>query len=172
VPQIITILGAIVLGLAALVTAFLLGWRAKSPLVLRPIIALSKRFMNPKQMRSAGTPGAYAGIIRHRGRVSGTAYETPIGIVPDGASFLVALPYGTRAQWLRNVLAAGTAIVVHEGRTCRVDAPELIPMTGVANHFSTSDQGLFRWMRVDQCLRMRNLDADTAHAGETAGRAA
>ena len=166
-PQILTIIGAIVLGLAALVTAFLLGWRAKSPLVLGPIIALSKRFMNPMQMRSAGTPGAYAGIIRHRGRVSGTAYETPVGIVVDGASLLVALPYGTRAQWLRNVLAAGTATVVHEGRTYRVNAPELIPMAGVAGRFSTSDQGLFRWMRVDQCLRLRNLDAgaDAAEAG-------
>ncbi len=50
------------------------GWTPlKSPLVLRPIIAMSKRFMNPAQMRTAGTRGAYAGIIRHRGRVSGTA---------------------------------------------------------------------------------------------------
>ncbi|HYO41754.1 MAG TPA: nitroreductase/quinone reductase family protein [Candidatus Limnocylindrales bacterium] len=166
-PQILVILGAIVLGFAALVTAFLLGWRAKSPLVLGPIIALSKRFMNPMQMKTAGTPGAYAGIIRHRGRVSGTAYETPVGIVVDGDAFLVALPYGSRAQWLRNVLAAGTATVVHEGRTYRVDAPELIPMAGVAGRFSTSDQGLFRWMRVDDCLRLRNLDHEAM-----AGRAA
>lgn len=167
-PQILVVIGAIVLGLAALVAAFLLGWRAKSPLVLRPIIAMSKRFMNPMQMRTAGTPGAYAGIIRHRGRVSGAAYETPIGIVPDGDTFLVALPYGSRAQWLRNVLAAGTATVVHEGRTYRVDSPELIPMAGVAGHFSTSDQGMFRAMRVDDCLRLRNLD----HEGATADRAA
>jgi deazaflavin-dependent oxidoreductase (nitroreductase family) len=167
-PQILVIIGAVILGFAALIAAFLLGWRAKSPLVLGPIIALSKRFMNPMQMQTAGQPGAYAGIIRHRGRVSGTEYETPIGIVPDGDTFLVALPYGSRAQWLRNVLAAGTATVVHEGRTWRVDAPELIPMAGVAGHFSKSDQGLFRAMRVDECLRLRNLD----HEGDAADRAA
>lgn len=158
-PQILTILGAIVLDIGALGAAFLLGWRAKSPLVLGPIVAFSKRFMNPHQMRTAGTPGAYAGIIRHRGRVSGTAYETPVGVVADGFAFLVALPYGSRTQWLRNVLAAGTATVAHEGRTYRVDAPELIPTATVADRFSTSDQGLFRWMRVDQCLRLRNLDS-------------
>lgn len=166
-PQIINILGVIVIGLAALAAAFVLGWRVKSPLVLGPIIAMSKRFMNPSQMRTAGTPGAYAGIIRHRGRVSGTAYETPIGIVADGESILVALPYGTRAQWLRNVLAAGSATIVHEGRTSRVDAPELVPMASVADRFVASDQGMFRVLRVDQALRMRNLDHE-----ETAVRAA
>lgn len=166
-PQIITILGAIVLGLVALGGAFIVGWRMKSPLVLGPVVAFSKRFMNPSQMRTAGTPGAYAGIIRHRGRVSGTAFETPIGIVADGPSFLVALPYGSRTQWLRNVLAAGTADVVHEGRTYRVDAPELIPMASVVDRFSTSDQSGFRVLRVDQALRLRNLDHEA-----TADRAA
>jgi deazaflavin-dependent oxidoreductase (nitroreductase family) len=162
VPQILTILGAVVLGIVALAAAYVLGWRAKSPLVLGPIVALSKRFMNPRQMRTAGTPGAYAGIIRHRGRVSGTAYETPVGVVVDGATFLIALPYGARAQWLRNVLAAGTATIVHEGGTYRVDSPELIPMSTVADRFSSTDQGLFRWLRVEDCLRVRNLDEDSA----------
>lgn len=161
-PQILTVIGAIALGLIALAVAFVVGWRVKSPLVLRPIIALSKRFMNPAQMRTAGTPGAYAGIIRHRGRVSGTAYETPIGIVEDGGSFLVALPYGTRAQWLRNVLAAGSATIVHEGRTCRVDVPELVPMTTVVDRFTSSDQQGFRVLRVDQALRLRNLGVEEA----------
>src|SRR5512143_1747052 len=133
--QILTVIVVISLGIGALGTAFVLGWRAKSPLVLGPIIAFSKRFMNPQQMRTAGTPGAYAGIIRHRGRVSGTAYDTPVCIVPDGDAFLVALPYGSRAQWLRNVLAAGTATVVHEGRTYRVDAPRLVRLASVADRF-------------------------------------
>jgi deazaflavin-dependent oxidoreductase (nitroreductase family) len=161
-PQILTIAGAVIVGLAALAAVFVVGWRVKSPLVLRPIIAMSKRFMNPAQMRTAGTPGAYAGIIRHRGRVSGSAYETPIGIVADGGSFLVALPYGTRAQWLRNVLAAGSATLVHEGETYRVDAPELVPMASVADRFTPSDQSAFRVLRVDQALRLRNLGAEAA----------
>jgi len=165
-PQIVTILGVIVLGLAAFAVAFVVGWRAKSGLVLGPIIWMSKRFMNPKQMRTAGTPGAYAAIIRHRGRVSGTEYETPVGVEADGDTFLVALPYGTRSQWLRNVLAAGSATLVHEGATYRVDQPELIPMTTVAGHFA-GDQSMFRWLRVDTCLRLRD-----AERMEAAGRAA
>jgi deazaflavin-dependent oxidoreductase (nitroreductase family) len=156
--QLLTVLGVVGLGLAGLAIVFVLGWRAKSGLVLGPIIWLSKRFMNPAQMRSAGTPGAYAAIIRHRGRTSGTEYETPVGVVVDGDAFLVALPYGARAQWLRNVLAAGSATLVHEGVTFRVDRPRLIPMQSVADRFPAGDQGMFRWLRVEDCLRMHAAD--------------
>ena len=166
-PQVLALLGAVVLGFAVLATAFVVGWRAKSGLVLGPIVWMSKKVMNPMQMRSAGTPGAYASIIRHRGRVSGAAYATPVGVVADGEAFLVALPYGSRAQWVRNVLAAGSATLVHEGATYRVDRPELIPMANVADRFSASDQGLFRWLRVEDCLRLRN-----AEDAEATGRAA
>lgn len=157
-PQILATLGLVVLGLAGLAIAFVVGWRAKSGLVLGPIVWMSKKVMNPMQMRSAGTPGAFASIVRHRGRKSGAEYETPIGVVTDGDAFLVALPYGSRAQWLRNVLAAGSAMLVHEGTTYHVDRPELIPLATVADRFSASDQKLFRWLRVEDCLRLRNAE--------------
>jgi deazaflavin-dependent oxidoreductase (nitroreductase family) len=154
-PQLLAAIATLVVLIAALAGLFVIGWRRKSGLVLGPIIAFSKRFMNPRQMQTAGTPGAYASIIRHRGRTSGTAYETPVGVVADGDAYLIALPYGTRAQWLRNVLAAGSAELVHEGTTVSVVQPELIPMTTVAEHFSASDQGMFKALRVDQCLRLQ-----------------
>ncbi len=166
-PQLLPVLGAVVLGFAALAILFVVGWRAKSGLVLGPIIWMSKRFMNPRQMRSAGTPGAYASIVRHRGRVSGAAYETPVGVVADGDAFLVALPYGSRAQWLRNVLAAGSATLVHEGTTYRVDRPELIALATVADRFAASDRRGFRWLRVEDCLRLHNAEPE-----EATGRAA
>lgn len=166
-PQLLAFLGAVVLVLAALAIAFVMGWREKSGLVLGPIVWMSKKVMNPMQMRSAGTPGAYASIVRHRGRVSGAEYETPVGVVANGDAFLVALPYGSRTQWLRNVLAAGSATLVHEGNTYQVDRPELIAMATVADRFPASDQGMFRWLRVEDCLRLRNVESE-----EAAGRAA
>jgi len=161
-PQLIAILGVVVVGFTVLAVAFVVGWRAKSGLVLGPIIWLSKKLMNPMQMRTAGTPGAYASIVRHRGRTSGAEYETPIGVVADGETFLVALPYGVRSQWLRNVLAAGSAILVHEGTTYHVDRPELIPMATVADRFSAGDQGMFRWLRVEDCLRLGKAERTEA----------
>jgi deazaflavin-dependent oxidoreductase (nitroreductase family) len=159
VPQLLAAVAAVIVVIAALAALFVAGWRVKSGLVLRPIIAFSKRYMNPRQMQTAGAPGAYASIIRHRGRTTGNAYETPVGVVADGDAYLIALPYGTRAQWLRNVLAAGSAELVHEGATVRVAHPELIPMETVAEHFSPSDQGMFKALRVDQCLRLQGAAA-------------
>lgn len=171
-PQLIAIVGLAVVGLATLAVASLLGWRAKSGLVLGPIVWFSKRLMNPMQLRTAGTPGAYASIIRHRGRRTGTDYQTPIGVVRDGAAFLVALPYGTRTQWLRNVLAAGAATLVHEGATYRVERPELIPMRSVADRFSPSDQAGFRWLRVVDCLRLHEAGEAVAPASSMAAASA
>jgi len=147
----------IVAGAATLGILFVLGMRAKSGLVLRPIIALSKAAINPRQLRTAGTPGAYAGIVRHRGRVSGRAYETPVGIVAAGDAFLIALPYGTRAQWARNVLASGSAALVTEGCTYEVDRAELVPMDAVIDAFPEGDRRGFRLLKTDQCVRLHRV---------------
>jgi hypothetical protein len=158
------VLLAVVGVIVALGAVIAIGMRVKSPLVLGFLIWLAKRFMNPVQMRTAGTPGAYAGIIRARGRVSGRMIETPVGIVSDGDAFLIALPYGPRPQWLRNVFAAGEAALVHEGATHAVDRPEMIPTASVSALFSATDQRLFRALRVDECLRLRRAAVAEAAA--------
>lgn len=160
--QLATLAGALFVGLAAIALVFLLGMRAKSPLVLNPLIRLQRAILNPRQMRSAGTPGAYAAVIQHRGRVSGRLYETPVGAVVADDGFVIALPYGSRANWLQNVLASGSATIVHEGRTYQVDQPEIIPMQAVAARFTASDQRSFRWLSVDQCLRVRRAGPEGA----------
>jgi deazaflavin-dependent oxidoreductase (nitroreductase family) len=165
--QFAALAGALFLGLAAIALIFLLGMRAKSPLVLKPLIRLQRLIINPKQMRSAGTPGAYASVIRHRGRVSGRPYETPVGVVADEDGFLIALVYGQRTNWLQNVLASGIATIVHEGRTYQVDRAELIPMPAVAARFTSSDQQGFRLLGVDQALRVRRVEPEGAEARVT-----
>jgi hypothetical protein len=74
--------------------------------------------------------------------------------------FVIALPYGSRANWLQNVLAAGSATIVHEGQAYGVDQPEVIPMQAVAARFTGGDQQGFRLLRVDQALRVRRLEPE------------
>ncbi len=52
------------------------------------------------------TFGPFA-LVRHFGRKSGKAYETPIMAFPIQGGFLVALTYGTQVDWYQNVIAAG-----------------------------------------------------------------
>jgi deazaflavin-dependent oxidoreductase (nitroreductase family) len=177
--QLAALAGALFVGLAALAIVYMLGMRAKSPLVQAPLIRLQRAIINPRQMRSAGTPGAYASVIRHRGRVSGRPYETPVGAVAAGDGFVIGLVYGSRTNWLQNVLASGSATIVHEGQTYAVDQPEIVPMQTVETHFTAGDQKGFRRFAVDQALRVRRVEpreagmqATEAPRGEDAGRPA
>jgi deazaflavin-dependent oxidoreductase (nitroreductase family) len=162
--QLAALAGIMSVVLVGIALVFVLGMRAKSPLVVGPLIRLQRAVINPRQMQSAGAPGAYAAVIRHRGRVSGRPYETPVGAVPAGDGFLIALVYGSRSNWLQNVLASGSATLVHEGHTYTVDQPEIVPMQAVAAQFTAGDQRGFRWLRVDQALRVRRVEP--AEAGE------
>lgn len=134
---------------------FMLGMRYKWPFVLDGVRRMNRRFLNPLQMRTAGTPGAYAGIIHHVGRRSGRAYQTPVGIVAAHDEIYIVLPYGTRPDWLKNVLEAGTAKINHEGATFEVDRPELIKTRDVPEIFGSTEQVAQRLFGVERCLRLR-----------------
>lgn len=152
---VLTILGALLGILVALGVLFVLGMRFRHPLLLRPLFALMRSRMNPRALQTAGTPGAAFSIVRHRGRVSGRDLETPVGVVRTDDAFLVALPYGTHSNWVRNVLASGSAMIVHAGEVHEVGHPELVPMDSVASAFTAGDLRLSRLLRTDECLRLR-----------------
>lgn len=155
--MIVALGGALVIGLLVVATVFLIGMRHKWPWLLDVVIRLSRVVFNPVQMRSAGKPGAFASVIRHRGRSSGRMYETPVGAVPSAHGFVIALPYGRRASWLRNVLANGSAAIVHEGRVHEVDDPEVVALESVEEVFSPGDRRSHRLFGVEECLRLRRV---------------
>jgi deazaflavin-dependent oxidoreductase (nitroreductase family) len=154
------LLGALLLGLVALVGVFLGGMRAKWPPVIDAVRRLNRNVLNPRQMATAGQPGAFAQILRHTGRTSGKTYETPLGIEPTDDGFVIALVYGNDSQWLRNVLAAGHAEVVRDDVTYAVERPEVVPVDAVIAYFKPSDQRLFGLFGVDRCLRLYHAAHD------------
>lgn len=165
VRPVLKVLGALLAGLVLLLLVLLLGMRAKSPVVLRAVRRFNQRFANPRQLRTAGRPGAYAGIVRHVGRRSGSVHETPVQPFPTAEGFVIALPYGSTSDWVRNVLAAGSATIVEEGRTYEVDRPQLVPVSEVVDALPKSEQRTLRLFRVEQALRVHRADP-----GEDAGR--
>lgn len=105
-------------------------------------------------MRSAGTEKSSTSIVRHVGRRSGRTYDTPVVAVEHDNSFLIALPYGERTDWMKNVLASGKANVVTHGRTYGVDQPQVIPMTEATRYFGPKEQKLHRRFAVNTCLQV------------------
>ena len=153
-----TVVGALLLGLLTVVIVFVLRMRTRSQRVLNAVRRVNRAIVNPRQMRSAGTPGAYASVIRHRGRTSGRPYETPVGPVATDDGFVIVLVYGPHTDWLKNVLASGAATIVNEGHTYRVDQPEVIPMEAAAAYLPAKDQRNHRLIGVEQCLRVRRVE--------------
>lgn len=154
-------IAAVVVGLALLLVTigvvFFVGMRMGSPLVRNVVRRFNRALGNPHQMKTAGTPGAYASVIRHVGRKSGRSYETPMVPFETEDGFVIALPYGSGTDWVRNLMASGSAIIVHEGNTYRVDQPELVPTDMAAPYMPAKEQRQLRRFGIDQCLRVRRV---------------
>jgi deazaflavin-dependent oxidoreductase (nitroreductase family) len=149
------VVGAFV-GFAVVATVFLVGMRTKTPAVVDGVRRFNRAVTNPRVLRSAGQPGASTSVIHHVGRVSGRSYETPVGPFAVGDGFVIALPYGPGADWVRNVMAKGSAMLTHKGRTVPIQAPEVVPVAEVIDALPSSERRTLRLFAVDQCLRVRS----------------
>jgi deazaflavin-dependent oxidoreductase (nitroreductase family) len=65
-------------------------------------------------------------VIVHKGRKSGREYQTPVLAFRSGRQLAVILFYGERAEWLRNVLAAGSAGVRRAGSLASLKNPRIV----------------------------------------------
>lgn len=153
--RVLKVVGVIVLVLSVVGVVFVWGMRTKSPRVLDAIRRMNKTVMNPDQMKTAGNVGAYASVVHHVGRRSGTPYETPVVVEATDDGFVIALPYGTRADWVKNVLASGAARITTEGEVHEVDRPEVVPIETMADHFTAQDHRTQRVFGVGEALRVR-----------------
>ena len=65
-------------------------------------------------------------VVKHRGRKSGKEYETPVAVLTTPDTFLIALVWGRKADWVRNLRAAGGGTVHWQGRDEAVTEPEIV----------------------------------------------
>lgn len=83
------------------------------------------RVVNPVTMRVAGWL-PWFGILTYTGRTSGRTYRTPINVFRRGDRYLFFLTYGSDAQWVKNVVAAGGCTIRMRGRDVRLVEPEIV----------------------------------------------
>ncbi len=75
-------------------------------------------------------------IIHHVGRRSGKPYETVIWVWPTREGFVIALTYGNKVDWYRNLLAADGGAVYWHSKLYTVGKPELIDSRNSPASFS------------------------------------
>lgn len=154
--------GGLVVVAVGLFVALMLTLRTKYPPLLTLIRRMNRSFGNPKVMETAGKAGADRAVICHVGRSSGKSYRTPIGVVPTTDGFMITLPYGNSADWFKNVMAAGSAVVVNDGIKYEVVDPRVVTAAEADPYFSPADRRIHRLFGVDQFLRLRVVDSDVA----------
>jgi deazaflavin-dependent oxidoreductase (nitroreductase family) len=98
------------------------------PAWLPPIM---RRYVNPVQRLWAPYLPPWA-LIVHRGRRTGAEHRSPVLAWRAGGELYVALFYGPRAQWVRNVRAAGGADAIRHGRRLRLADVRIVDDPGGA----------------------------------------
>jgi deazaflavin-dependent oxidoreductase (nitroreductase family) len=85
--------------------------------VMRPMTQV----LNPLIVKLAGRRHFHmAAQIRHVGRRSGRTYTTPVSARRSGEAIVIALTFGNRSDWSRNVRSAGGGTIRMEGEDYRV----------------------------------------------------
>jgi deazaflavin-dependent oxidoreductase (nitroreductase family) len=119
-------------------------------------LRLFTRAMRPLALRSAGKEGSNTSVVRHVGRRSGRTYQTPVIAAQHDDSFLIALPYGNRTDWLKNVFHSGSASIVTNGQTYEEDRPQVLPMVEATAYFRPREQRMHRQFHVDSALQVHH----------------
>lgn len=133
--------------------------RPRVPLAGR-IFGIFTPYLNRRVARIAGSRFVPMwSLLRHRGRRSGRAYATPITARRVGNGFAIALAFGSRADWVRNVVDA-EASIRWRGREYPLGRGEVLDASSASVALSPSLQALVRRFGIAQFVYLKDRDAD------------
>jgi deazaflavin-dependent oxidoreductase (nitroreductase family) len=125
--------------------------------VRRALIYTGTRYFNPLIRRFAGSRAfPLFALVRHRGRRSGQAYATPVGARPTLDGFVIPLTFGQRADWFRNVQAAGECVIRWRGHEYPVVEPRVADWTSARSAFSLPERIAIPLLGVTRFVRLRH----------------
>lgn len=158
--RMMAILGGLVLALAGVGTGFVVALRSKYPPVQDAVRRMARDVVNPKVMETAGEPGAYAAVVHHAGRTTGTNYDTPVQATATPEGFVIPLPYGTGTDWFKNLIASESATIDHEGITYQIDSPEVITAAAADPYMTEKDRRAHKFYGIEEFLQVRRSEQD------------
>jgi deazaflavin-dependent oxidoreductase (nitroreductase family) len=139
----------------------------------RRLIRFVARLVNPLVLRIAGRRWMpIVGILHHRGRRSGRAYTTPLGMRPLGDDgFVMPRTFGEHAAWYHNVQAAGGAVVTWGGADHTLFQPQLVDAATARPAFPRYERRLLGLLGIDEFVLLHRAPAGW-HQGAAAAPSA
>jgi deazaflavin-dependent oxidoreductase (nitroreductase family) len=113
---------------------------------------INKRVFNPRAVRN----GRWQ-VIHHVGRASGAEYRTPLDAIEVDDGFVFTLVYGARSDWVRNVLATGSARLEIGGEIVDLTEPELITAEEAFERLPPETKRPPKLLKIDEFLTMRKI---------------
>jgi deazaflavin-dependent oxidoreductase (nitroreductase family) len=121
--------------------------------LLRP---LYKHVFNPRVLHAAARGETPWGVVHHVGRRSGAMYATPIDAerTPDGG-VVIPVVYGARAEWCRNILAAGQCTLTLNGQELALSEPRFMPIADIQARRAPDKARFWRSIGIEHCLSFK-----------------
>ena len=118
----------------------------------RSVARFNKRFTNRFAEPLASRFSNFA-MVHHQGRRTGRSYATPVNCFGDDEVVVVALTYGVRADWARNVLS-GPATIEQRGTVRRISRAEVVGRHEAWASLPAPVRGALRVLGVRNFLRL------------------
>lgn len=133
--------------------------------MFRDRIRVFNKYVTNKVFRrfASRSRGPFA-VIHHVGRRSGKSYETTIMVWHLGEGFVIALTYGPKVDWLRNIQAAGGGKLLWHGRVYAIGKPEPIDAKTALQAFPAFFRFILRRTGTHEFVRVKSSVLEPARA--------
>jgi deazaflavin-dependent oxidoreductase (nitroreductase family) len=119
----------------------------------RGFARFNRNVANPVIRLVAGRLPPFA-IVRHRGRVTGRDYATPVLAFYTNDGLVIGVLYGTSSDWVSNLLAAGRADVKRRDAAHEYEQPRLVGRDEGLRLVPAIVRGPFRLLGVRTFVRL------------------
>jgi len=110
---------------------------------------LNKRTFNKLEIKRGKRP-----VLVHVGRSSGTTYHTPLDAHPVDGGYIFIMNYGADSDWVRNILAAGSARLKVGGNEVELASPRVVTKEVALPQLPANTKTPPDFMNVTEFLQM------------------
>lgn len=117
--------------------------------VPRWVAQVNKRVFNKLELKRGARP-----VLTHVGRSSGKTYQVPLDAHRVDNGYIFILMYGSDSDWVKNVLAAGTARLRVGGTEIDLVTPRLVTGEAAWQQLPDRTKAPPKFLRVTEFLQM------------------
>jgi len=110
---------------------------------------INKRVFNPGQIKKGVSP-----VLTHVGRASGRIFQTPLDAHPVDGGYIFILVYGSGSDWVKNIIAAGTASLRVKGEEIALKSPMVITEESAWELLPPTTKRPPKFLRISEYLQM------------------